>query len=157
MTRSLRSSKCLKSTVELTFATQKANGSSRWNVCSVFDWKYLFWVNLLQKLKIISLSWNFVPRLIRVCRILQWFLLLLFSTGNTLLGKFGPKNQIVSLSWNLALDEFECTELCKKYVVYTSSDLDQKRSFWANLVKKIKIVSLIGNLVPRLIWICGIQ
>ena len=34
-----------------------------------FPLKYLFWVNLVQKLKIISLSWNFVPRLIQICRI----------------------------------------------------------------------------------------
>ena len=70
--RSLRSSKCLKTTVELTFTTQKANACSPWTACSVFNWKYLFWVNLVQKLKIISLSWNFVPRLIQICRIPWW-------------------------------------------------------------------------------------
>ena len=48
--RSLRSSKCLKTTVELTFTSQKANACS--------------------------------PRLF-----------ILFSTGNTCLGKFGPKTQ----------------------------------------------------------------
>ena len=91
--RSLRSSKCLKTTVELTFTTQKANACSPWTACSVFNWKYLFWVNLVQKLKIISLSWNFVPRLIQICRIPWWCSLFLFSTGNTFLGKFGSKNQ----------------------------------------------------------------
>ena len=91
--RSLRSSKCLKTTVELTFTTQKANACSPWTACSVFSWKCLFWVNLVQKLKIISLSWNFVPRLIQICRIPWWCSLFLFSTGNTFLGKFGPKNQ----------------------------------------------------------------
>ena len=91
--RSLRSSKCLKTTVELTFTTQKANACSPWTACSVFNWKYLFWVNLVQKLKIISLSWNFVPRLIQICRIPWWCSLFLFLTGNTFLGKFGPKNQ----------------------------------------------------------------
>ena len=40
--RSLRSSKCLKTTVELTFTTQKANACSPWTACSVFNWKYLF-------------------------------------------------------------------------------------------------------------------
>ena len=40
--RSLRSSKCLKTTVELTFTTQKANACSPWIACSVFNWKYLF-------------------------------------------------------------------------------------------------------------------
>ena len=35
--RYLRSSKCLKTTVELTFTTQKANTCSPWTACSVFD------------------------------------------------------------------------------------------------------------------------
>ena len=38
---------------------------------SVFDRKHPFWANLVQKVKIVSLSWNLVPRLIRICRI-QW-------------------------------------------------------------------------------------
>ena len=37
--RFLRSSKCSKTAVELTFATHKANSCSPWNACSVFDWK----------------------------------------------------------------------------------------------------------------------
>ena len=54
--RSLRFSECLKTTVELTFTKQKANAWSPWTACSIVNWKYLFWVNLVQKLKIISLS-----------------------------------------------------------------------------------------------------
>ena len=54
--------KMFKNTVELTFTNQKANACSPWTACSVFNWKYLFCVNLVQKLKIISLTWNFVPR-----------------------------------------------------------------------------------------------
>ena len=54
--RFLRSSKCLKATIELTFATQKANACSPWTDCSVFDWEYTFWVNLVQKLEIVSFS-----------------------------------------------------------------------------------------------------
>ena len=41
--------------------------------------------------------------------------------------------------------------------MFTFSVLDQKNPFWVNLVKKIKIVSLSWNLVPRLIWISEIQ
>ena len=52
--KSLRSSKCLKTTVECNVYTQKANTCSPWTACPLFDWKYLFWVNLIQKLKIIS-------------------------------------------------------------------------------------------------------
>ena len=65
----LRSSKCLKTTVKLTPTTQRANAISSWTACLVFDWKFLFWVNLVQKPKIISLSSNFVPRIIQICRI----------------------------------------------------------------------------------------
>ena len=54
--RFLRSSKCSKITVELTFAVEKVNACSPWTACSVLDWKYYFWVNLVQKLKIVSLS-----------------------------------------------------------------------------------------------------
>ena len=41
--RSLRSSKCLKTAVDLTFTTQKASACSPWTAYSVFNWKYLFW------------------------------------------------------------------------------------------------------------------
>ena len=54
--RFLRSWKCSKTTVESTFTTQKGKVSISWTDCSVSDWKYPFWVNLVQKLKIVSLS-----------------------------------------------------------------------------------------------------
>ena len=38
------------------FTIQKANACSPWTACSVFDWKYPFSVNLVQKLKTESLS-----------------------------------------------------------------------------------------------------
>ena len=66
----LRSSKCSKTTVELMFTTEKANASScPQTACFVFERKYPFWVNLLQKPKIVSLSQNLVHRLIQICRI----------------------------------------------------------------------------------------
>ena len=90
---SSRSSKYLKTTFELKFTTQKTNGCSPWNAGSVFNWKHLFWVNLVQKLKTINLSWNFVPRLIKICRIPWWCSLFLFSTVKSFLGKYGLKNE----------------------------------------------------------------
>ena len=57
---------------------------------SVFEQKYPFWTNLFQKTKIFSLSWNLVPRLIRICTIQWWCSLFLFQTGNTI---FGSKSQ----------------------------------------------------------------
>ena len=39
---------------------------------SVLDRKYPFRTNLVQKIKIISLSWKLVPKLIRICRNHWW-------------------------------------------------------------------------------------
>ena len=36
-----------------------------------FGWKFNFWANLVQKVKIFSLRWNLIPRLIRISRN-QW-------------------------------------------------------------------------------------
>ena len=72
----------------------------------VFDWKYPFWANLVQKVKIISWSWNSVPRLILICRI-QWCCSFsCFWVEIPFLGKFCPKNQnchfkVSFLRWNL--------------------------------------------------------
>ena len=47
-------------------------GIQRWFSFFIFlDQKYAFWVNLIQKFKIVSLSWNLLPRLFRMCKI-QW-------------------------------------------------------------------------------------
>ena len=65
----LKSSKYSKTTVELTFTVQETNACSPWTAYSVSDWKYPFWVNLVQKLKIVCLSCNLVLRLIQIRRI----------------------------------------------------------------------------------------
>ena len=52
----------------------------------IFHWKYPFCVNFVQKLRIFSLGWNLVLRLIQICRNLWW-------CSIPFLGKFGPKNQ----------------------------------------------------------------
>ena len=77
ITRFLWSLKFSKTTVELTFTTQKANAWSPWTGCSIFPWKYPFWLNLVQKLS------NLTLRVIRICRIPWWCSHFLFSTGNT--------------------------------------------------------------------------
>ena len=73
---------------------------------SVFDWKYPFWTNLVQKVKIISWSWNLVPRLIRICRIQWWCWIFLFLIGNALFGQIWSKKLKLSVQgetqyWNL--------------------------------------------------------
>ena len=124
----------------------KINACSPWTVCSVFVWKCIFWVNLVQKLRIISLSWNFVPRLIQICRIPWWC--------SPFWANLVKKNQNVSLSW-----------ICKKtnlnkwnsIRMFTFSVFDHKYLSWTNLVQKFKIVCSKWNLIQRLIRICKIQ
>ena len=66
----------------------------------VFDQKCSFWANLVQKIKIVSLSWNLVPRLIKYAEFSDDVHFFCFGPEISLLNKFGPKNQN-SLSWNL--------------------------------------------------------
>ena len=153
--RFLRSSKCSKTTVELTFTTQKANACSPWTGCSVFGWKYHFWVNLVQKIKNCLFKLKFGTW---TNSNMQNYLVMFtfpFSTGNNFFGKFGQKNE------NCPFDQKIGTKtnlnMQNSMVVYTFSVLNQKNPFWANVVQKIKIASLSWNLVPRLIRICRIQ
>ena len=46
---------------------------------------------MVQKVKIISWSWNLVPTLIQICRIQLWCSLFLFLSGNTLFGQIWSK------------------------------------------------------------------
>ena len=95
--RSLRSSKCLKTTVGLTFTTKTQALLVLGQLVLFSTGNTFFWINLVQKLKIISLSSNFVPRLIQICTIPWWCSLLLFSAGNTFLGRFDAIYQKLSV------------------------------------------------------------
>ena len=117
-------------------------------IFSDLDWKYPFGANLVQKFKIVSLSWNLVSRLIWICRI-QWCCsLFMFFTGNTFLGANFILEAEVSYLRNFKYAEFISWSLFSKF--------DQIYSFWVNLLQKIKIVSLSSNVVPWLIQICRI-
>ena len=83
---------------KLKFSTQiKSNlqNSTVMFIFSVFDHKYPFPANLVQKIKIVSLSWNLIARLISICRIQWWCSFCLFWTGNTILGNLFQKIKIV--------------------------------------------------------------
>ena len=101
----------------------------------VFGRKYSVWDNLVQKINIVSLRWNLIPRIIWICWI-QWCCSLFsFLTGNTLLGQI----------WS-------------KLSIFTAFMFPIRNAlFCVNLVQKIKIISLSWNLVPTLIRICIIQ
>ena len=123
--------------------------------CSVL-WKYPFQTKLIEKIKIVSLSWNFVPRLIWICRI-QWSLSrFLFSTRNQLLGKLGPKNQNCQFKPKIGTQTSSNTKNLMMMFIFSVFD-PKYRFFVVNLVQNIKIVGWSCNFAPRLIRICRIQ
>ena len=52
---------------------------------------------MFQNIKIVTLSWNLVRRLIRICRIQWWCSFFLFLIGNTLFGQIWTKKSKLSL------------------------------------------------------------
>ena len=124
-------------------------------ILSVFDWKYPFWANLVQKVKIISWSWNLVARLIRIWRIQWWCSFFLFLIGNILFGQIWSKKSNYQLK--LKFGSQTNSNMQNSMVMFILSVFDWKCPFWANLVQKVKIVSWSWNLVARLIQICRIQ
>ena len=63
--------------------TRNDHGQTQRSKFSVLDQKHAFWANLTQKIQIVSLSWNLVPRPIQICGVQRWCSLFLFSTRNT--------------------------------------------------------------------------
>ena len=99
---------------------------------SVSDWKFLFWANLVKKIKIVGLSWNLVSRLIRICRI-QWGCQFFYFRPEThFLSKFGPKNQNCQLSWNLVPRLIRICKIqwcCSLFLFYIGSLIRQTAVF----------------------------
>ena len=154
--RSLRSLKCLKTTVELTFTTQKANSCSRWTAC--FQQEIPFWVNLVQKLKIVGLSWNCVPRLIQMYRIPWRCSTFLFTIGNTFLGKFGPKNQNCQFEMKFRTRLIWICWIAYKVCAVHFSCFRPEKPFLEKFGQKNKNCLLKQKFdTKKLIWICGIQ
>ena len=121
----------------------------------VFDWKYHFWANLAQKVKIISWNRDLVTRLIWICTI-QWYCsLFLFLSGNTLFG------QICSIKskfhFKLKFGSYTNSNMQNLMVKFIFFVFEWKYLFLENLVQKVKIIGWIWNLVTRLIPICKIQ
>ena len=102
----------------------------------VFGWKYPVWDNLVQKIKIVSLRGNLIPRLIKICWI-HWCCSLFFV--------FDWKRP----SW---------ANLVQIVNVYSFFLFPFRNVlFGENLVQNVKIVSLRLNLLASPIRICRIQ
>ena len=137
----------------------------------VFGWKYPVWDNFVQNIKIVSLRWNLIPRLIWICWI-QWCCSLFrFRPETPFLGKFDPNCQYLQFFF---VSNQKCHFLgkfgpkCHNYQ-FKSSRLNLLASliqiyrilgwcslfsfsignavFWADLVEKAKMISLSGNFV----------
>ena len=96
--------------------------------CSVLDRKHTFRENLVKKIKIVILSRNLVPRLIRIFRIQWWCSLFLFQNRNTIFGQFGPKNQ--NCQYNLKFGTQTNSNMKNSMMVFTFSVLYWKHPFW---------------------------
>ena len=59
---------------------------------SVLDQKNSSWANFVQQTKIVSFSWNLVPKLIPIRRIQWWCSLFVYLSINILLGQIWSKN-----------------------------------------------------------------
>ena len=109
---------------------------------SVLDQIHPFWVNLVQKTKIVSLSWNLVPVLIWISTIQWWCSVFPFLTENVHLGrgggdKFGPKNQ--NYQFELKFGTWTNSNMHNSLEILTLSVFDQKYPFWQIWSKKPKL------------------
>ena len=80
---------------------------------SVLDRKHSFWENLVQKVKIFSLSKNVVLRLIQYAQFSGAVYFFSFRPETPFLGKFGPKIKEVMLC--------HCTNVIKESHAFSSS------------------------------------
>ena len=127
---------------------------------SVFDRKYPFRANFFKKMKIISLSWNLLPRLIRKCRIQWWCSFYFILYWKCLFGQIWPKK--TNCHFKLKLCSKTNSNMQNSMVILFCFFCDRKYPFCVNLVQKSKTASLGWNLVIRLIrihrnqWWCSL-
>ena len=113
----------------------------------VFEWKCPFWANLVQKIKIVTLCWNLVPSLIRICRTHWCYSLFCFWVEIPFLDKFGPKSQ--NSHFKLKFGTYTNSNMQNSMAMFIFLVFEWKYPFWANLVQKVKIISWSWNLVAR--------
>ena len=107
---------------------------------------------MVQKVKIVTWSWNLVLRLIWISRLTNDAQCLCFIIEITFFfcKYFGPKNQ--NCGCQLKFGTYTNSNILNLMVMRSFSVLNQKHCFRSNVVQKIKIVTLAWNLVPRLFW-----
>ena len=96
-----------------------------------------------------------LPRLIGSCRISRCPSFFRFRSEMPFLGKFGQPSKNYHLK--LKFSTYNKSNMQKSIVMFTFPFFDEKCPFRGNFVQNVKIISLNGNLVPRLIRMCRIQ
>ena len=121
----------------------------------VLECKWFFWGNLVQNIKIVTLCWNLVPRLIQIWGIQWCYSPFCFRVQMAFWSIFGSKNQ----NYHFMLKFSTCinSSMQNSIMLFFFFVFEWKYSFWANLFQNIKIVTLCWHLVPRLIRISRIQ
>ena len=105
--------------------------------CLVYK-QHIYCANLVQKFKIVSLSWNLAPRITQICRIQWWCFLFCFRLEIPFLGKFGsfpPKNSQFKLKFGTKLN----SNMQNSMVIFTSSIFDRKYLFLQIWFKNSKL------------------
>ena len=114
-----------------------------------FDRKKLFWVNLVQKIEIVSLFRYLVPGLTQMSRI-QWICSIVLLLSEFLfLSKFCPNYQ--NFPFKRKFGTQTNSNMQNSVEMFTFLDVDRNYLFRAYLFEKFK------SLLPRLILICRIE
>ena len=100
-----------------------------------FDQNYFFWANFVQTIKIVTLSWNLVPRLIEIYRI-QWWSHLCCQMEIPFFRKFGSKIQNCFLKVKVSAKTN--SNMQNSMLMFTFSVFYQKDLFELTWSKKIK-------------------
>ena len=93
---------------------------------SIFDRKYPFSVNFVQKIKVVSLTLISVPRQIQTCRILWYSVFSALDWKHPFWSNLVQKIKSVSLSWNLVPRIIPMCKIqwcCSIFLLYTKNTL----------------------------------
>ena len=121
---------------------------------SVIDWKYRFWANFVQNLKIVSSIWKLDASLIRYAWFNDSVKFFLFWSDMSFLGKFAQKCQNCYFKVKLTP---RLIQMQNSMMLFSFFVFDQKFFFLPNLIQKVKVITLSWTLAESIAQICRTQ
>ena len=112
----------------------------------IFRSQYTIWVNLVRKIKIVSLSWNLVLILLWIYRIRAMCTSLFYTKRNQFWSNSVQKITNVSLSWNFIPRVFSIDRIQERSSLFC---FQPEIILLDKFAPKIKTISLSRNLVLR--------